>query len=129
MQISFVLAVGLDWYLLESHRAAWNSGGYFVISTASVKSAIDHFEAGDFDLVLLGHSIPAEARERLTRLIRASGSQVPVACIAGSPVHHDSFADATFERGSTDLLAGMRELVRSKASMRTAPAMLDGAST
>ena len=121
MQIILVLAVGLDWYLLESHREAWKSAGYFVISTTLIKGAIDHFHAGDFDLVLLGHSIPAEARERLTSLIRATGALVPVACIAGSPGRHDYFADATFEQDSADLLTGMRELLRSKARLRTAP--------
>lgn len=129
MQVTFVLAVGLDWYLLESHRAAWRQAGYFVISAASIKGAIEHFQVGDFDLVLLGDSIPAEARERLTLLIRATAADVPVACIAGSPGHHDSFADATIEQDSTDLLTGMRELLRSKARMRTAPAMLNGTST
>ena len=110
MQIILVLAVGLDWHLLESQRAAWKSAGYFVISTASVKDAIDHFQNGDFDLLLLGHSIPAEARERLTFLIRATGAHVPVVCIADSPGPHDLFADATFERDSTDLLTGICEL-------------------
>jgi len=129
MQIILVLAVGLDWHLLESHREAWKSAGCFATSTASIRGAIDHFHAGDFDLVLLGHSIPAEARERLAFLIRATGARVPVACIAGSPGHHDSFADATFEQDSTDLLTGMRELVTRKARMRTAPAMLNGTAT
>jgi hypothetical protein len=127
MQIIFVLAVGLDRTLLECHRAAWKSAGYFAISTASIKGAIDHFQAGDFDLVLMGHSISAEGRERLALMIRATSVHVPVAFIAGAPGHRDSFADATFERDSTDLLSGMRELLRNKAKMRTVPAILNGA--
>jgi hypothetical protein len=128
MQIILVLAVGLDWYLLENQRAAWKSAGVFAISTASIKGAIDHFQAGDFDLVLMGPSIPAEARERLTFLIRSSGAHVPVVSIAGSPGHRDSFADATFEQDSTDLLTGMRELLRNREGMRTAPAKLNSTS-
>lgn len=54
---------------------------------------------------------------------------LPVARIAESPGHHDSFADETFERGSTDLLIGMRELLKREASMRIAPAMLNGTSS
>ncbi len=129
MQITLVLAVELDWHLLDSHRAAWKSAGYFVISTASIKGAIDQFQDGDFDLVLLGHSIPAEARERLTFLIRAMGARVPVACIADSPGHNDSFADATFEGDSAELLTGMHELLTGRARSRTAPSMLNGTST
>ena len=123
MQVIIVLAVGLDWHLLESNRAAWKSAGYFVISTTSIKDAINHFQNGDFDLVLIGHPIPADARERLTFLIRGTGARAPVACIADSPGRHDSFADATFERDSTDLLNGMRELLRSGPGARTSPPM------
>ncbi len=126
MRIVFILAVGVDRYLLESQREDWKSAGYFVISTASFNGAIDHFQAGDFELVLLGRSMPAEARERLASLIRATDAHVPVACIAGLPGYHDSFADAIFEPASTDLLTGMRELLGRKTIMRTAPAMLNG---
>jgi len=128
MEIIVVLAVGLDWHLLEGYRETWKSAGIYAVSTATIKGAIEHFQAGDFDLVLLGHSIPAEARERLTFLIRANGAKVPVVCIAGSPGHHDSFADATFEQNSSELLNGMRDLLRNKASMRTAGAALNGTS-
>lgn len=128
MQVTVVLAVGLDWNLLENHSAAWKSAGYFVVSTASIQGAIDQFRAGDFDMVLLGHSISAESRERLTFLVRATGAQVPVACIAASPGHHDSFADATFEQNSTDLLTCMRDLLTSKAKTRAASARLNGTS-
>jgi hypothetical protein len=66
MPITLVPAAGLDWYLLESHRAAWKSAGDFAISIASIKRVIDHIHAGDADLVLLGRSIAAEAWGRLT---------------------------------------------------------------
>jgi hypothetical protein len=109
--------------------SVWRSAGYFFIPADSIKEAISHFKAGDFDLVLLGHSISAEARERLTFLIRATGSHVPVACIAGSSGHHDSFADATFEQKTSELLTGMGELLKDKARMPAVPAILYGTAT
>ncbi len=129
MPVTVVLAVGLDSWLLEDHRAAWRSAGYYVISTASIKEGINHFKAGDFDLVLLGHSIPAEAREKLAILIRATGSRVPVVCIAATSGHRDSFADATFEQHSSELLTGIGALLKSKARMRAASATLYGTAT
>jgi hypothetical protein len=51
-----------------------------------------YFKGGDFDLILLGN-LPVESRERLTFLVRSSGSRVPVVCIR--EFGHDSFADAT----------------------------------
>ncbi len=115
-----VLAVCLDPLLPGNQAPEWRSAGYFFIPASSIHEAINHFKAGDFDLVLLGHEIPAESRERLTFLIRATGSRVPVACIAGSPSHHNSFADATFEQGTSELLTGMGELLKSKAILRGA---------
>jgi hypothetical protein len=129
MPNTIVLAVGLDWWLLEQHGAAWKSAGFIVVWTASINDAIDCLKAGVFDLVMLGQSIPAETREKLAVLVRGIGANVPAACVPGSPGHLDSIANAAFERDSTDLLAGMRELLRSKASMRTAQAMLNPTSS
>ena len=121
-----VLAVCLDPLLPGPQGAVWRSAGYFFIPADSIKEAINHFKGGDFDLVLLGQAIPAESRERLTFLIRATGSHVPVVCIAGSSGHHDSFADATIEQETGVLMKGMGKLLKSKASMRAAPALLSG---
>ena len=39
-----------------------------------MREALGEFMGGDFDLVLLDHSIPAEDRDRLISWIRASGN-------------------------------------------------------
>lgn len=121
-----VLAVCLDPLLPGAQELVWRSAGYFFIPAGSIKEAINHFKGGDFDLVLLGQTIPAESRERLTFLIRSTGSSVPVVCIASSSGDHDSFADATFKQETGALLTGMGELLKSKARMREAPAMQRG---
>jgi ribosomal protein L30E len=126
MSTIVVLAVCVDQFFPGTEASVWKSAGYFFIPAASIKEAIKHFKAGDFDLVLLGNSIPEESRERLTYLIRATGSHVPVVCIAGSSGHHDSFADATFALGSTDLLTGMGELLKGYTRVRALPAILYG---
>jgi hypothetical protein len=92
----------------------WKSAGYVVISTASIREAIVHFIDGDFDLVLLGNGIPPESRERLTFLIRASGSRIPVLCIANSSCDTDSFADATVRNEPIDILRGIEEIMSSR---------------
>lgn len=115
-----VLAVCLDPLLPGTQAPVWRSAGYFFIPAGSIQEAINHFKAGDFDLVLLGQEISAESRERLTFLIRATGSLVPVVCIAGAQSHHNSFADATFGQETSELLAGMGELLKSKSIRRGA---------
>jgi DNA-binding NtrC family response regulator len=126
MSTTFLLAVGLDRWQLENHRAAWKSEGYFVISTDSIKEAITYFKNADFDMVLLGQSINHEDKERLTFLIRSAGSQAPVVCIADSSGSSASFADATLKDESGTLLAGMKELLANKAKSRAASAVLYG---
>jgi DNA-binding NtrC family response regulator len=104
----------------------WRAAGYIVVSATSIREAIDHFKAGDFDLVLLGDSISKENKERLTFLIRASGSRTPVACIANAPGDFDSFADATLKNDSGVLLTGMGELMERATRLRADPAILCG---
>lgn len=116
MPTTIVLAVCLDSLLPGPQAAAWSSAGYIFITANSIKDAIDHFKAGDFDLVVLGQSLPADARERLTFLVRATGSRVPVVCLTGASGHSDSFADATFEHDSKELFTSVGELVRNKAN-------------
>ena len=117
MPLTVVLAVCLDSTALAIRDSVWRSFGYTVTTTGSIREAIERFKAGDFDMVLLGHSIPAESRERLTFLIRASGSQVPVASICKSFGDRDSFADATVGSEPSELLLGMGELVAKSAKM------------
>lgn len=117
MPLTVVLAVGLDSSLLASQSPVWQSAGYFVTSAGSIRDAIDHFRHGDFDLVLLGNSIPAVSRERLTFLIRASGSRAPVVCITNSCSDCDSFADATITVESVNLIRSVGELMAKRANM------------
>jgi len=117
MSLTVVLAVCMDSSILAIHDSVWKSAGFIVTSAGSIREAIERFRAGDFDLVLLGHSIPQENRERLTFLIRASGSHIPVASIGESFGDCDSFADATFGNEPTELLRGLGELVTKSAKM------------
>lgn len=118
-----VLAVCLDPSVRGTRPSEWRSAGYTFIAADSVRTAIGHLKRSDFDLVLLGHSIPMESRERLTFLIRARRHEIPVASIADAPGHHDAFADATFEPDSTELLLGMGELLKGKARIPAARAI------
>ncbi len=120
MSSMVVLAVGLDPLLLASQSLAWRSAGYFVTSAWSIRDAIAHFRGGDFDLVLLGNSLPAESRERLTFLIRATGSRVPVVYISDSSNDSDSFADVTIKDEPSNIIEAIGEIVANRAKMHAA---------
>jgi DNA-binding NtrC family response regulator len=120
MTSTVILAVGLDSSLLESQSSVWQSAGYIVTTAGSIREAIIHFRDGDFDLVLLGHSLPAASREKLTFLIRASGSSVPVVYISNPSNDCDSFADATIQNEPTNMLKAIGELMANRTRMPAA---------
>jgi CheY-like chemotaxis protein len=111
MSGTLILSVGIDPLTLYAREAVLRSAGYIVVSAMSIKEAFHLFLDGDFDLMVLCHTLPVRDRERLTCLIRASGSRIPVACISGTPGEQTAFSDATLEENSVESLAGVRRLL------------------
>lgn len=126
MHQTVVLAVGLDLSLSTRHSTDWESAGYVVTSAASIREAIVHFRDGDFDLVLLGNGIPPDSRERLTFLIRQSGSRIPVIYMTNSFTETDSFADATIRNEPINLLRGIEEIMCNRSNTRSECAAMPG---
>jgi DNA-binding NtrC family response regulator len=126
MSQTVVLAVGLDSSLLANHGLVSRTAGYFFTSTYSVREAILQFKDGDFDLILVGYAIPAESREKLTSVIRASGSRIPVVSITNGSGHHDTFADATIRNEPNDVIAAIEVLLARQAMTPAAPASMQG---
>ncbi len=123
MPIMMVLAVGLDAAFLELHNNALKAAGYFVSSSQSVNAAIDEFREGDFDLVLIGQSVELERRERLTSMIRETGSQVPVACVAETSSYFSTLARASAESGQLHMMRSIGDLVGQKKPVARASAV------
>jgi CheY-like chemotaxis protein len=109
MPIKLILAVGREPALLEYRSQILRRAGYIVDSELSLKKAIQRYKCGDFDLVLLCHSIPVQERDRLISSIRAFGSLTPIVSVA--PLHAcapDAFADAMVEDAPEKLLSGIQ---------------------
>lgn len=115
MPITVVLAIGFDPWLFQIERTVSQSAGYFVTPANSVSEGIERFESGDFDLVLLGPSIPAESRDQLTHMIRASGSRIPVVCMNDATSHGDDFGHAAIKNEPHTLLQNIRERLAMQA--------------
>jgi hypothetical protein len=116
-----VLSVGLDSSISFKRNVLLQSAGYSVISSSSLKEAVNRLRAGDLDLILLCHSIPATDRERMTCLIRASGSLAPVVSVAETKGQRDVFPDATFdESDQSSFLSSIHEILASSANKRFA---------
>jgi DNA-binding response OmpR family regulator len=104
MSITIALAIGFDPWLLESQRTALRSAGCFVTGAGSVGEAMAQLKSGDFDLVLLGHSIPLTNREEVTSLVRGVGSLIPVVCITDPAINSDDIASLRIENQPSSLL-------------------------
>lgn len=115
--LTVILAVGSDAALLRARTSVLQSAGYLVQSTTSIKEAVECFRNGDFDLVILCHSIPTKDRERLTCLLRASGSGIPVVSVSGKISECDAFANVTLEDGPNKFLIGISDVLLKTAGL------------
>jgi CheY-like chemotaxis protein len=120
MPLTLVLSVGLDPALLATRNLVLQSAGYIVASVASVREAVDRFKGGDFDLMVLCHSIPERDRGWLTCLIRASGSHIPVVAVSARPYERDGFADLTLDDDPYKFLEGVGVAMLNHAKIWTA---------
>jgi CheY-like chemotaxis protein len=114
MPLTLILSVGRDLALLDTRDAMLRACGYIVESELSEKQAINHFRAGDFDLVLLCHSIASQDRDHLAWLIRAFGSRVPIVLISRSPGQDAGFANASIGCEPRKFLDGIRQVLEGK---------------
>jgi CheY-like chemotaxis protein len=111
MAETLILSVGLDPVNLFARETVLRSEGYIVVSATSVKDAFHLFQDGDFDLMIWDKTVPAKDRERLTCLIRASGSRIPIASVSSTPWNQSVFPEAAIPENPFELVAGIRRLL------------------
>ncbi len=132
MSETLILSVGLDPLILRAREAILRSEGYIVVSASSIKEAFLLFRDGDFDLMILCNTLPVMDRERLTCLIRASGSRIPIASISSMPWERRVFPDATVDENPVELAVGIRRMLAKRfelAALGASSPVRAGAST
>src|SRR5438270_4503175 len=110
MPHTVVLMVGQDRVLTETRSQVLRTAGYIVVPAFTPRQAIDEFVQGDFDLVLLCHSIPEDTRERLVDVLRKHTSRTPIISVASFEGQFDGFADATIANDPNLLVASLRKI-------------------
>lgn len=119
MPQTLVLSVGSDPVVSGTRDLVLRSAGYIVVSAISIKEAAYLFQYGDFDLVILCHTLPQKDRQRLTSLIRASGSRIPIVCVSGTEFgEQNAFADATLDKNPVLFLVGLEGMLRRHATVQ-----------
>ena len=111
MPYTVVLMVGQDRVLTETRSQVLRMAGYTVVPAFTLRQAMDEFVSGDFDLVLICHSIPQDARERLVDVLRKHTSRTPIISVASFDGQLDGFADGTIKNDPSLLVAGLRNIL------------------
>jgi CheY-like chemotaxis protein len=114
MPAALILAVGQDPMVQASRVSVLRSAGYCVEAVDAGPEAIERFQNGNFDLVLLCHSVSLSERERLTRAIRASGSCTRVLLV--SPISDlFSMVERVVDSHPQEMLKGIETALREAA--------------
>lgn len=91
-----ILSVSRDERLLRTREMVLESAGWQVVPAMETDEALRRFQEQDFDVVVLGHSIPSSERIWLAQTMKSIRSNVPIVmvCIQGDNTFSTKFADA-----------------------------------
>ncbi len=96
--------------LRQTRKLILEQAGYEVVSTLGVTAALSQCSNSNFDLFVIGHSIPDEHKRTLVDTFRRS-STAPIVCVtptSGCPIKG---IDSRIEPLPEALLAGVSELI------------------
>jgi CheY-like chemotaxis protein len=72
-----ILSISYDSVLLETRHMMLEQAGYEVVSAVGFAEAIEHC-ARDFDLIIMGHSIPQQEKRAMLEEIHRHGCNAPL---------------------------------------------------
>ncbi len=72
-----ILSVSYDRGLLLKRQMSLENAGFEVVSAEGAAEALEH-QSGDFDLIILGHTIPHHEKRAIATAFLKAGSHTPV---------------------------------------------------
>ncbi len=83
-----ILSVSYDKSLMETRQMLFKAYGYEVVSSLGFTDSISHCRRGEFDLFVLGHSIPGSDKLELIKTFRkhCDGPIISLQRVAGEPL-------------------------------------------
>jgi len=107
MPCNAILSAGRDRALLFTRNRVLEEAGYSVTPATTSAETVERFFTGDFDLVVLCHSVPIEERERIAILVHNHSPSTPVVLLADMPSRRYNFGDMTVESDANSLLQSL----------------------
>jgi DNA-binding NtrC family response regulator len=93
-----ILSVSYDVSLLATRKMLLEQRGYSVTNALGFSQATAHCETGNFDLFILGHSIPHDDKLQLIETFRAN-CRAPILSLER---HGEDFVDCDFHASPDD---------------------------
>ena len=105
--MTVVLSAGHDHTLLAIRNMVLGQSGYRVVSAATAAEFVERFFGGDFDLVILCHTIPEDERHRMADIVHKQSPSTPVIVLSDGLTDHSPYATATVAADVRDLLQAL----------------------
>lgn len=120
MSRAVILSVSPSPALLQTRSHLLRRAGYRVADQSSIDAAAKEFLDGDFDAVILCHSIAADQRTRLIKVIRSHSPSTSILIVSGRFGESDPRVDAVVENDPEVLLSGVAAALAGSANSRRA---------
>ena len=116
-----VLSISYDSSLLTTRQMLLEQAGYTVTSALGFEEAMERCHSSQYDIVLIGHSIPRTEKSTLAAILRQH-CDAPILSIRmqGDPPLAEADYSVQADEGPTILLAGVRAIL--EAREKKAPA-------
>lgn len=104
-----ILSAGRDPDLLKARNSVLQAQGYRVAAASNSYEVVDKLLNGDFDLVLLCHTMPEEDRRRLARIIIRHSPSTPVILISKKGCDNAAVESGALQCCSDQVLATLTQ--------------------
>ena len=115
-----ILSISYDSVLLKTRQVLLEQAGYEVVSAVGFAEAIKHC-AGDFDRIIMGHSIPQEDKKAMLKEIHRHGCNAPLLSLLR--VGEVPIPEATrgIDPSPQRLIETVREILSNSGLQKSAP--------
>jgi len=108
-----ILSVSYDATLLRTRRMILEKAGYEVVSTSDLAEALEKCRSTDYDLVIMGHSIPRSDKLEIIRALRQHCPAPVLALLRGGEAPLKEAAESIDPFNPTLLLSAVERILKS----------------
>ena len=115
MERLVILSAGRDYDLLRLRNAVLKTRDYTVVAAVTTAEVLSKFHEGDFDLVLLCHTIPLEDQKTISDAVHSASPSTPVLAVTRSG-EISPYSDLLVENNPDAILSSLNAAERLKTN-------------